>query len=90
MIGWRTTEKMKKQHLFRFDYNGVPYIHCRADTYNSVSSTGTVFTRDTIGVVDKLMEDDSKPKCKKCEKEFNRIKNIESSLNRIKRKRDSL
>ena len=74
-IGWRTLKGMKKQHYFRYGYNGDSYMHCRASTQNplSVSGTSTILIELNL-----LIKDNSLPKCKKCEKEERRIKNINS------------
>lgn len=74
-IVWRTTKGMKKQHIFRFDHDqGIAHMHCRADT---------------ISIDTELIEDDSIPKCKKCEKEILRVKNLEQIRKRRERLTES-
>jgi len=73
IIGWRILKGMKKQHYFRYGCNGDSYMHCRASTPNPLAVDGTSMNLIELNL---LIKDSSLPKCKKCEKEEQRIKRI--------------
>ena len=72
-IGWKTLKGMKKQHYFKFTYNGDSAMHCRAETSNSMSISGRMPISIEIG---RLITNNTLPKCKKCKKESERVQRI--------------
>ncbi len=73
IIGWRTLKGMKKQHYFRYGYNGDSYMHCRTSRPDQLAVSGRSTNLIELNL---LIKDDLLPKCKRCENEEQRINRI--------------
>lgn len=69
-IKWAGTPNGNKAHLFRTDYDGDWYQHCRATT------PCRVMGHQTVNVTESYMKPAPNIKCKICEREANRLEKI--------------
>jgi hypothetical protein len=72
-IGWKAVKGMSMQHFARFCDDGGVTIHCKQTTKDESTVSGFSFNNFQASF---LLDNPLLPKCKKCQKEMDRIERL--------------